>query len=385
MGVCLLLLLLLSGCSREQQDWRSAESSDTIDSYGQFIQRHPESELVTQARARVAQLGEDRDWQRAGSADTVDAYREFITQHPNGKWAQEAHIRIENFSLGEQRGTDAASKVTTVAGPAGAGPRAPAGAGARAAAGVGSATARSSAANGAGSNGATSALATNGTTGSANGDASNGSALPDSAADATPPGGAAFKLSPARLASASTTPARSYGLAQPGDAAAPAGSSALRGPPTTGPSAPVVRSASGTGSSTAASAHATPGGNGATTSSSASAAGASSASSGSGSATAVAHQPIAGGSVTAPGSKANGYGIQLGAFTSEASASAQWRTLSAKYASQMQGLQERVVAADTASGRIYRLQAVVGDEGRARAICNQLQVYGQACVAVLPH
>jgi len=109
-GLC--LVLLASGCSREQQDWRSAEAADTIDSYGQFIQRHPDSELVTQARTRVAQLGEDRDWQRAGSADTVDAYREFISQHPNGKWAQEANIRIQNFSLGEQSGTDAASKAT---------------------------------------------------------------------------------------------------------------------------------------------------------------------------------------------------------------------------------------------------------------------------------
>ncbi len=109
-AIAVCLLLLMAGCSREQQDWRSAEAADTIESYGHFIQRHPESELATQARTRVAQLGEDRDWQHAGSADTVDAYRDFIAQHPNGKWAQEAHIRIENFSLGEQKGTDAASK-----------------------------------------------------------------------------------------------------------------------------------------------------------------------------------------------------------------------------------------------------------------------------------
>src|SRR5882757_5210252 len=99
-GIC--LLLLMTGCSREQQDWRSAEAADTIAGYSQFIQRHPESELVTQARTRVVQLGEDHDWQRAGSADSVDAYRGFLAEHPNGKWAQEARIRIENFSLGEE-------------------------------------------------------------------------------------------------------------------------------------------------------------------------------------------------------------------------------------------------------------------------------------------
>jgi cell division septation protein DedD len=79
------------------------------------------------------------------------------------------------------------------------------------------------------------------------------------------------------------------------------------------------------------------------------------------------------------------YGIQLGAFSSETGATAQWRTLTTKYASQLQGLQQHVVPADTASGRIYRLQATVGTEDRARAICVQLRTYGQACVAVLPH
>ena len=39
------LLTIATGCSREQQDWRSAEAADTVESYGQFIERHPESEL----------------------------------------------------------------------------------------------------------------------------------------------------------------------------------------------------------------------------------------------------------------------------------------------------------------------------------------------------
>jgi len=35
MGMCLLLLVV--ACSREQQDWRTAEGADTIESYGRFI------------------------------------------------------------------------------------------------------------------------------------------------------------------------------------------------------------------------------------------------------------------------------------------------------------------------------------------------------------
>jgi cell division septation protein DedD len=80
-----------------------------------------------------------------------------------------------------------------------------------------------------------------------------------------------------------------------------------------------------------------------------------------------------------------GFGIQLGAFGTEASANNEWRLLASQFAPDLQGLQEHLVPADTASGRIYRLQAVVGDEIRARAICDSLRKHGQACVAVLPH
>jgi hypothetical protein len=94
-----VFLALVVACSREQQDWRSAEAADTVESYGQFLNKHPDSELVMQARTRVTQLAEEREWQQASHADSADAYRQFLAQHPNGKWAQEARIRIQNFAL----------------------------------------------------------------------------------------------------------------------------------------------------------------------------------------------------------------------------------------------------------------------------------------------
>jgi hypothetical protein len=311
-GVC--LLLLVAGCSREQQDWRSAEAADSIEGYGRFIQRHPESELATQARTRVAQLGEDRDWQHAGSADTVDAYRDFIAQHPNGKWAQEARIRIENFSIGEQTGTDAGSR--TAAGRTG----------------------RSS---GSGSVG-TGASAAAGT--AAVGNAGRGAS---SGADDVP-SAAAAQPGPATEASSG---ARSYGLASPGEAAAPAGSAAAHG---TASSATDAATAPHVGPKSA------------------------------GPTQAAAAQTIATQAGQRP-ARPTGFGIQLGAFTTEAGATTEWRLLTSRHASELQGLQEHVVPADTPAGRIYRLQAAVGDEGKARSICDLLRRRGQACVAVLPH
>lgn len=95
----MIFLALGAACSREQQDWRSAEASDTVEGYGRFLHRHPDSELATEARTRIAQLTEDREWEQAASADSAASYRQFLEQHPNGKWAQEARIRIQNFAL----------------------------------------------------------------------------------------------------------------------------------------------------------------------------------------------------------------------------------------------------------------------------------------------
>lgn len=113
-----LALVCLGACSREQQDWRSAEASDTVESYSRFLKQHPDSELVTQARARFAQLSEDREWQHAVEADTADAYKQFLAQHPSGKWSQEARIRVENFALGAEGPAAAAAASGNAAGSA---------------------------------------------------------------------------------------------------------------------------------------------------------------------------------------------------------------------------------------------------------------------------
>lgn len=91
-------LLLLSGCSREKGDWRSAQAADTPESYEQFISEHPDSTLVATARERLDQLGEEKDWRSAAGADTPEAYTQFLAQHPDGKWAREAQLRMDNFA-----------------------------------------------------------------------------------------------------------------------------------------------------------------------------------------------------------------------------------------------------------------------------------------------
>jgi len=96
-GVC-ILGLLLSACSHEGADWKSAAAADTSEAYRQFLNQHPKSTHAVQAQARIQQLQEDHDWQVATAADSRDGYQQFLSQHPDSQNAQEARIRLENFA-----------------------------------------------------------------------------------------------------------------------------------------------------------------------------------------------------------------------------------------------------------------------------------------------
>src|SRR5205823_1992423 len=87
-ALIVVLALQAAGCSREQQDWRSAEAADTGEAYARFVEQYPDTELAVQARARLAQLDEERDWAQAGKIATADAYRAVPAGHPRGSAAR---------------------------------------------------------------------------------------------------------------------------------------------------------------------------------------------------------------------------------------------------------------------------------------------------------
>jgi hypothetical protein len=294
LAISVWILILAAGCSREQQDWRSAEAADTVESYGQFIQRHPESELTTQARTRVGQLAEDRDWQQAAGADTSQSYREFLAQHPNGKWEREARIRIENFSLGAQQ----------TAPPA----------------------------------------------------------LSADSAPVTPPntvGPAARVAPPARIAAPDSVAPQD--VVAPPASIAPSDSVTQTVPIQSSDSAMQTVPNAPSDSVSVTRPVPPPAGN-----------------------TVPADSIAAGFPTSTPDAHASGgAGVQLGAFSSEAGANNAWRALAGSFGAELGGLTAHVVTVNTAAGNIYRLQAGVGDEARARDICESLRKRGQACVPVL--
>lgn len=268
------LVGLAAACSGEQQDWRSAQSADTGEAWGRFIEQHPDSELVGQARARIVQLEEHRDWQRADSVATIDAYRSFLARHPAGRWSEEARIRIEGFSLGSAPRTTLPTPEEAAAIDASARVRA-------------------------------FHLAT--ASAPVTAEDSSGRKTPDTAA-----------AGPAVAVPASAVVP---GEAVPGEAAQPAPTDLA--------------------------------------------------------------QPASGASDAAP-SPANGYGVQLGAFGSQASADREWQRLQGRFGEELSGLSPRIVVASSDSGQLYRLQAPAVGEAQARAICASLREQSQPCVPVVP-
>jgi hypothetical protein len=284
-----LLAAFATACSREQQDWRSAEGADTTEGWTRFTEQHPNSELVPEAKARIAEIAEARDWQHASRVATVAGYREFLAQHPSGRRSEDARIRIEAFSLGSAPRIDLPS-------PSEADSRGPSGVPALQIA-----------------TGAASAPATAATDGTA--------------ASGTAPSGS----SDTRV------------LAAPGEAAQ-AAPAALEAPSAV--YAAVVSSEVPASTAPAM-------------------------------AVAAAH------AVASPDGPA-GYGVQLGAFGSEASADREWQRLQGRFNAQLGGLSPRIVLTSTNVGQLYRLQVAAAGEAQARAICDSLREQSQACMPVLP-
>jgi cell division protein FtsN len=296
-----LLAALAAGCSREQQDWRSAEAADTTEGWTRFIEQHPASELVAEARAHISEIAEARDWQHASRAATVSAYREFLARHPNGRRSEDARIRIEAFSLGSAPRIDLGSPSLADA------------------------------------NGRTGVPALQIATGTA----SESTAASETTATSASPATSVPPAAAASVAASSGNDPR--GLAAPGEAAQPAPAA------TEAPAAMYAAVVSSEAPATAAPAVAVATSN----------------------------------AMASPGD-ASGYGVQLGAFGSEASADREWQRLQGQFSAQLNGLSPHITLTSTTAGQLYRLQVAASGEAQARAICDSLRGQSQACVPVLP-
>ncbi|MCY1672374.1 SPOR domain-containing protein [Novosphingobium sp. SL115] len=79
-----------------------------------------------------------------------------------------------------------------------------------------------------------------------------------------------------------------------------------------------------------------------------------------------------------PAAGTGGIGVQVGAYSSSATAEAGWNKLASTHES-LKGLSHRVIEGKADIGTVYRLQAVAADVSAANALCQKLQAGGLKC------
>ena len=80
----------------------------------------------------------------------------------------------------------------------------------------------------------------------------------------------------------------------------------------------------------------------------------------------------------APAPASGGVGVQVGAYSTKASAELGWGELTRRYEA-LQGFSHRVVQGQADIGTVYRLQAVAGSRAAANQLCDRLKAAGGAC------
>ncbi|MBU6268500.1 MAG: SPOR domain-containing protein [Sphingomonadales bacterium] len=89
----------------------------------------------------------------------------------------------------------------------------------------------------------------------------------------------------------------------------------------------------------------------------------------------AAGHAAAGGTVAGPG---GGTGVQVGAYTTQASAEAGWAKLQKQY-TPLASMHHRIVQGQADIGTVYRLQAVTDSDGAASSLCSGMKAAGLAC------
>lgn len=86
-------------------------------------------------------------------------------------------------------------------------------------------------------------------------------------------------------------------------------------------------------------------------------------------------------SAAAPVANTGGGMVQLGAFSSNASAQQAWTSLKSRFA-YLEPVNSNIVSAEVNGRTVYRLQAAAGSASAAQTLCNRLRVAGENCIPV---
>lgn len=90
--IIILSALVLLGCATIEDDWKRAQTGNSVYSYKKYLQVHPESPYTTEATAQL----EKKMWEQAQSLDAPEAYNAYLKEYPNGRYAGAATEAAKN-------------------------------------------------------------------------------------------------------------------------------------------------------------------------------------------------------------------------------------------------------------------------------------------------
>ncbi len=106
---CVLLVVMVSGCSKEPQDWEAASSADTEASYETYLAEHADGEHAADANARLRSIRGDRAWQELSGNHSAEALGAFVEAYPEHEAIDEArflhriHTQAEAFAAEDMK------------------------------------------------------------------------------------------------------------------------------------------------------------------------------------------------------------------------------------------------------------------------------------------
>ena len=92
----------ISNARSDQAAWRSAQQTNSIAAYQQYLAQYPQGDFVPVARQKLQQLQSEEqellDWQAAKRTNTALAYRSFMQKHPQSIYQDVAAIRLKELA-----------------------------------------------------------------------------------------------------------------------------------------------------------------------------------------------------------------------------------------------------------------------------------------------
>ncbi|MCU0577594.1 MAG: hypothetical protein MUD15_12355 [Desulfobacterota bacterium] len=99
---CLCFVFIFSlgiaGCSTVHIDWDMATAINTMESYDEFLKKHPDTEFTQQALAKV----EPMRFQKAVEEGSAKGFSAYLARYPQGSYAREIRSRLKTLRCSDK-------------------------------------------------------------------------------------------------------------------------------------------------------------------------------------------------------------------------------------------------------------------------------------------